>query len=1045
MAWQELIDQRNRKARTFAEANQRMCCCTLAALHYESEPDSGAYDAEIDCTPQRIQNAALDGWRIVANDWHYALGQPGDKSTDGWVGFGGRQGAHWFKFRLARVGYLHWPARAWQDIGGAPTYDRANLSNETRVLTIGPNSDAVNIGSVATWREIWTTPGGGELSVSWRAGDQLKEEIVINQAARGWIRANRPPTTPADETWFGFVFQLDWSDVPRVVRDGIVQDIDGDFADDGERIELRDALDRLLAFMPLDHAFVGIGKQRVEIPLRKRFWRDGDDYYLLIGARTDELAMLADGDLIFDPTVTPAVGANADDALSWEGGNFGTTYDVYLGNYFDEWNNNGLRFQLNVPNGATISEAKLTFTASATLSDDTVRVKIAYQDANDPSDFSGDTYTTFEARTRSATGVDWDFTANWSTDSTYDSDDISTVIQALVNEDYWAANEHCVIFADDDGSTSYAYRTAYSYDNSSSDAVVLTVVYTAGQDHEQPVSDGLSLAETLAKAPGAAIADAIALADTLAKMFGLLPGDGVTLGDSAVSGVGLAAADALSLAESLVNAPGLGVSDGLSLAEALAKSAGLGIADGLSLGDVLTRAWVVALALVDGVSLADAHIAGVGLEFSDGLSLADILTSAWVVARTLTDGLSLGDTRVSDFGLVVTDGLSLTDVLARVWAVVYAWSDDVILNDTHVAGVGLDFADGLSLADTLALVWAAALARSDGLNLGDSPAHDVGLHLADGTNLADALSQAVSLDVLDGLSLSDAADLLSGIGLAILDGLTASDSVAKLAGLGPADGLSLADTLTRAWVAYTTLEDGVDLADVLASSAGLSVTDGLTWADTLVHALGIQRALEDGLSLSDAADLVAGLGLAILDGLNLSDGRAVSVYTELLDGVSLGDVLIQAVGLSVADGLSLAESVARALAIQKEDGISLVDVADLLSGIGLALLDGISLSDSRLASAGKALADGVDLVDDVTLLKAIFRQILDGLTLGDSAAKAIAVEALDGLSLADVVSAGIALYILLTLADRNFTLSLQEEDFTLELLDRIFELRLREQ
>jgi hypothetical protein len=143
-------------------------------------------------------------------------GQPAGKANDGWVGFGGRQGAHWFQFRLHRVGYMHWPTRTWEDIGGAPSYNRPKLTRETQSITVGPNADSVNVAVVANWSDLWGTPAGGDISVRWVAGGTgFKEEITLNQAGREWIASNRPPATPLTETWFGCVFQLDWSDVPK--------------------------------------------------------------------------------------------------------------------------------------------------------------------------------------------------------------------------------------------------------------------------------------------------------------------------------------------------------------------------------------------------------------------------------------------------------------------------------------------------------------------------------------------------------------------------------------------------------------------------------------------------------------------------------------------------------------------------------------------------------------------------------------------------------------------------------------------------------------
>jgi len=321
VAWIERSDLRRRRAKTWRDdaAGVFHTHASIADLHYESAVDSGAFDAPIDATPVRVNNAALDGWRVTANGWHYALGEPGSGALaglDGVVGFGGRQGAHWLLSRLTRVGYLHWPTRAWQDVGGAPSYVRANLSSAVQTKRVGPPGAEVDypISSLATWSRIWTTPGGGQLDIRWRvAGRDLKEEIVVNQAAREWIAANRPPTTPANETYFGFVFRIDPSDIPKWLKNGLLQDPAGDFDDGNGRLEIRDALDRLLAFLPIDQAYSAPYARGAHTAardwrtLRKRIWRDPDgNTYLLVGALVTDLNSMNPGAITFDPTFTVA-------------------------------------------------------------------------------------------------------------------------------------------------------------------------------------------------------------------------------------------------------------------------------------------------------------------------------------------------------------------------------------------------------------------------------------------------------------------------------------------------------------------------------------------------------------------------------------------------------------------------------------------------------------------------------------------------------------------------------------------------------------------
>jgi len=340
LAWTELIEKRGPTSRTYADGDKRSFHTVLGTrLHYEAALDSGVLDAEIDATPVRVDTAAFDGWRVETMGWHYALGRDllNHGNEDGWVGFGGRKGQNWFKYRLNRVGYIHGPTREWQDIGGLATYDRTNLSQSTSTLTIGPNEDVIVVQSTDTWTGLWATPGGGSIDISWRKeGRKLKEEITVNQAAREWIAANRPPTTPIAETWFSFLFRLDWSDVPRIVRAGILQSEDSDFADDGERIELRDALDRVLALMPLDT--VSVPGAEDNAPIRKRFYSDGGNHFLVIGVRCDALVGLPAGDLVFDPTFTDGYGGDATTAKD--------THILNLGG--NEVNNFGVRTQLSV-------------------------------------------------------------------------------------------------------------------------------------------------------------------------------------------------------------------------------------------------------------------------------------------------------------------------------------------------------------------------------------------------------------------------------------------------------------------------------------------------------------------------------------------------------------------------------------------------------------------------------------------------------------------------------------------------------------------------
>lgn len=497
MAWNELLNKRNRRSRTYQDADKRCWSGTFTPLHYESELGSGIFNTELNLSPIRIDTPSFDGWHIIENSWHYALGKDlvNHGNQDGWIGFSGRQGAHWFKFRLTRVGYLHWPTRSWDDIGSTPNYDRVNLFQETRSLTMGPNDDTVNVESIATWSNIWTTPGGGDLSIRWTSGgDRLKEEVIVNQTGREWIEANRPPTTPLVETYFGFVFQLDWSDIPHIYRQNILKSADDDFADDGQPIVLRDALDRLLAFMPISYVDAGKRTQRTDPPLerqpiRKRYWKGGDgNYYLLVGVRTDILNSMQVGPLVFDPTVNEQVGASSDDGVQDVSGINGdiTSASLPLGNHNGNPVIDGTRFtSVNVPNAATITSATWTVTASDTYNAGgaTITCFVHFEDEDDTVTF---TAANNNISGRTLTTAKTAFTPTSVVKDTEYNVDVTTGAQEVVNRGGWSANNDMSVLAKDNGSDSSEWQEFYAWDGDTSKAAKLEIVYASASNIPRP-------------------------------------------------------------------------------------------------------------------------------------------------------------------------------------------------------------------------------------------------------------------------------------------------------------------------------------------------------------------------------------------------------------------------------------------------------------------------------------------------------------------------------------------------------------------------------
>ncbi len=504
MAWIERVDKRERGNKTFEddanplvfqggeviEGHGTFDAQAGTAWHYEDSPESGVFANEVDLTPERVLAGGHDGWRITQNGWHYFLGQP-NGLADGFVGFGGRQGDKWLLFRLLRVGYLHWPTRAWDDIGGAPTYSRGSLGQAVETTKVNTTDEDLPVESTATWSDIWNTPGGGALDIRWRVdGNRLKEDIVVNQAARTWIGANRPPATPASETYFGFVFRLgsapdvnniemDLSYLPRWLKNGIVQDTEGDFDDDDGTapIEVQNALQEFLFLLPISEAYVDEidGEDeitRTSIKLRKRIYKDGANYYLCVGAKVSDLVGLPAGDLVFDPTIDQQVAA--DNVNAWE--DTGTVYTTGgRQNAVDEYYS---AMFLNLTMSGTIDTAYVEFylnhaamnEPNETLWCDDTQTPALYDHSSPPNDqISGRTPTT--ATTPWGDGTDTDTVDFWGS-----TQEAKTVVQELVDSyTYDGDDAICFVLKSDPGD-----MRADLYADSSANAPKVHIEYTVG-------------------------------------------------------------------------------------------------------------------------------------------------------------------------------------------------------------------------------------------------------------------------------------------------------------------------------------------------------------------------------------------------------------------------------------------------------------------------------------------------------------------------------------------------------------------------------------
>ena len=186
---------------------------------------------------------------------------------------------------------------------------------------------------------------------------------------------------------------------------------------------------------------------------------------------------------------------------SW--GSDNGSIDVTAGYYSPHYqkSGSGMRFaNANIPQGAVITSAYLTFTSRLDAEGTTTRTMVVGDKEADAAPFS--TLADYQSRRGTDVGgIDnslrtnaemiWDNIGPWLPGNQYRSPDISSVVQEIVDQPDWTSGNHLALFWDDHEGRSdivnYAARDGYSYRGSNTESPELHIKYVySGSAYYQP-------------------------------------------------------------------------------------------------------------------------------------------------------------------------------------------------------------------------------------------------------------------------------------------------------------------------------------------------------------------------------------------------------------------------------------------------------------------------------------------------------------------------------------------------------------------------------
>ncbi|MFW6231305.1 MAG: hypothetical protein ACOC32_04775, partial [Nanoarchaeota archaeon] len=190
------------------------------------------------------------------------------------------------------------------------------------------------------------------------------------------------------------------------------------------------------------------------------------------------------GTIVFDPTFS--IVSTGRDAMSVNN-EIRTDYYhpsspyLFFGQHSGEIYQTGLQFTLDVPKGATITEASLTLVGGKNQTGGHFTTKISVENTSDAVVYS-DGIGNISERTYGPSRS-WDV-GLWSNGTAYTTPDLSSLVQHIIDLSSWASGNQ-IAFMLDQGNASGSFRSLHDYSTPGSYNALLTVSYIAEESDPQ--------------------------------------------------------------------------------------------------------------------------------------------------------------------------------------------------------------------------------------------------------------------------------------------------------------------------------------------------------------------------------------------------------------------------------------------------------------------------------------------------------------------------------------------------------------------------------
>lgn len=262
------------------------------------------------------------------------------------------------------------------------------------------------------------------------------------------------------------------------------------------------------------------------------------------------------------------------------------------------------------------------------------------------------------------------------------------------------------------------------------------IMAVAGSNYSQPLSETVTVVDTLGKSTTRLLSEVVTVVDTLSKGAGKVLAEVVTVVDTfaRVWNAVRSYTESITIVDTIAKGASRALSETVTLVDSIAKNTTRAFSEALTLVETFVTSRGQYLSLSEVVTIADSISKGASRAFSEAVSIVDSISRS--ISRSLSQTVSIVDTISKGTTRALSEAVSVVDSIAK--SVTRGLSETVSVADSIAKGAGKAFSEGVTITDSISRAITAAL--SETIAVSDSLAKSTSRAFSEAISVVDSLS-----------------------------------------------------------------------------------------------------------------------------------------------------------------------------------------------------------------------------------------------------------------------------------------------------------------